>query len=312
MSYQDLLVVGNASAGPADQDGIDAALAVLQAAADQQRTVVEFIRTSDLPALDAALDGLAGRRLVLLGGDGSIHAAVQCLHRKGQLAAAGPIGIIPLGTGNDLAGSLGIPTDPARAAKTVISGAARFLELLVSDEGEVAVNAVHVGIGAVAAHQGAAVKNALRKVKLGKLGYPLGAIAAGISQSGWRLEVRVDGRVLHDGSTPVLMAAMGLGGTVGGGAQLIPDADPHDGDIDVIVWESVGPLARVAYALGLKSGNHASRKDVRTGRGQKVVIKAVGRDTFLSSNDGELHGPLHQRRWEIECDAWQTIVPAAD
>lgn len=315
MRATDLLVVVNASAGTANQKEVDAALAVLRAAADQHGREVELVSTADLAELATALDQLAGRRLVLLGGDGSIHAAVQCLHRKGRLLAAGPIGLIPLGTGNDLAGSLGIPSDPAQAARTVMSGACRSMELLVSDEGDVAVNAVHVGIGAAAAHQGAAAKKKLGKLKLdklpkiGKLGYPLGAIAAGLSQSGWRLSVRIDGELLHDGSRPILMAALGLGGTVGGGARLIPDADPHDGHVDVVVWESVGPIARVAYAAGMKSGNHASRRDVRTGRGRSVEIIAAAGETFLASNDGELHGPFSRRPWDIECDAWQVIVP---
>lgn len=247
---------------------------------------------------------------MLLGGDGSIHAAVQCLHANGKLKEAGPIGLIPLGTGNDLAGSLGIPLDPAEAARSVMTGYARGMELLVSGAGDVAVNAVHVGIGAAAAARGDSVKRTLKKIKLGKLGYPIGAAAAGFSESGWRLTVRVDGEELHDASSPILMVAMGLGGTVGGGARLIPDADPHDGMIDVVVWESVGPLARIAYALGLKSGQHASRKDVRTGCGQVVDVVAAEGEQFMASNDGELHGPFTHRRWEMQCDAWQVIVPA--
>lgn len=310
MSESDLLVVVNAAAGTAHERGVNAALTVLRAAAKEAGNDLELAATRNLDELSESLRGLNGRRLVLLGGDGSIHAAVQCLYRNGALKETGPVGLIPLGTGNDLAGSLGIPLDPAQAARTMMSGHNRGMELLVSDEGDVAVNAVHVGIGAAAAARGAAVKKKLGKIKLGKLGYPLGAVAAGFSESGWRLTVRVDGQQIHDDSTPVLMAAMGLGGTVGGGARLIPDADPHDGRIDVVVWESVGSIARVAYALGLKSGNHASRSDVSTGCGQVVEVEGAGDETFMASNDGELHGPFSYRRWEIHCDAWQVIVPA--
>lgn len=286
-------------------------MAVMRDAAGQSGNSVELAATRDLAHLDQTLEQLNGRRLVLMGGDGSIHAAVQSLHQKGQLRKTGPIGLVPLGTGNDLAGSLGIPVDPVQAAKTVMTGHTRPMELFVSDDGNIAVNAVHVGIGASAAARGASVKKKLGKIKMGKLGYPMGAVAAGFRESGWRLTVKVDGRLIHDDSTPVLMAAMGLGGTVGGGARLIPDANPHDGKVDVVVWESVGALPRIAYALGLKSGNHASRKDVRTGSGQTVEIQAAGDDTFLASNDGELRGPFSHRRWEIHCDAWQVIVPAS-
>lgn len=306
---KDLLVVVNAAAGTAHQKDVDAAMAVMRAAAEQHGHSVELAATRDLDHLGQTLEGLAGRQLVLMGGDGSTHAAVQCLHQKNQLAKAGPIGLIPLGTGNDLTGSLHIPMDPVQAARTVMAGRARSMGLLVSEGGHIAVNALHVGIGAAAAAKGASVKKKLAKVKLGKLGYPIGAIAAGFSESGWGLTVKVDRQLIHDDSTPVLMAAMGLGGTVGGGARLIPEADPHDGQVDVVVWESVGPAARIAYALGLKSGNHASRKDVRTGRGQTVEIVAARGQTFWASSDGELRGPFTARRWSVECDAWQVIVP---
>lgn len=61
---------------------------------------------------------------------------------------------MPLGTGNDLAGFVGLPTDAAEAARVVIAGTAREMELLVANDGQVAVNAVHVGIGAAAARKG--------------------------------------------------------------------------------------------------------------------------------------------------------------
>ncbi|MBM7780786.1 diacylglycerol/lipid kinase family protein [Arthrobacter tumbae] len=302
------MAVVNASAGTAYRRSVDAVTSFLASASARRGTSFELARTEDLDALDSALGSLDGRQLVLLGGDGSVHAAIQCLHQTGALGAAGPIGIIPVGTGNDLARSLKLPADPLQAAECVMSGQARTMELLVSED-RTAVNAVHVGIGADAAAKGAELKQKLKKVKAGKLGYPLGAVAAGFSSPGQHLSVRVDGELLHDGSRPLLMAALGLGGTVGGGARLIPDANPHDGFVDVVLWESVGPAARVGYALGLKSGDHARRTDVRIGRGEAVEITVVDGDGFRVSNDGELWGPFQHRRWDVVCDAWQVIAP---
>lgn len=308
MHHQGILAVVNASAGTANRRSVDAVASFLASAAARRRTSFDLARTEDLDALDATLGSLDGRQLVLLGGDGSIHAAIQCLHQAGTLGSVGPIGIIPVGTGNDLARSLDIPLEPLQAAECVLSGRPRSMELLLSGD-RVAVNAVHMGIGADAADKGAEVKKQLRKVKAGKLGYPLGALAAGISSPGLNLTVKVDGELLHDGSRPLLMAALGLGGTVGGGARLIPDANPHDGLVDVVLWESVGRAARVGYALGLKDGDHARRSDVRIGRGRTVEVKAVDGRGFRISNDGELLGPFTHRRWEVQCDAWQVIAP---
>ena len=303
-----MLAVVNSSAGTAYRRSVDAVASFLASASARRGTSFELARTDDVDALDAALAALDGRQLVLLGGDGYVHAAIQCLHGTGKLASVGPIGIIPVGTGNDLARSPKIPLDPLQAAECVMSAPARAMELLISED-HVAVNAVHMGISADASAKGADVKKTLSKVKAGKLGYPLGALAAGISSPGLNLSVRVDGELLHDGSRPLLMAALGLGGTVGGGARLIPDANPHDGFVDVVLWESVGRAARVGYALGLKDGDHARRSDVRIGRGQTVEITAVDGKGFRVSNDGELLGPFTHRRWEVLCDAWHVIAP---
>jgi diacylglycerol kinase (ATP) len=303
MAQQDLLVVVNAAAGSARKAEVQAAMAVLRAAAQVAGAHVDLVATADLQELTDTLEVLADRRLVVLGGDGSVHAAVQGLHDSGRLRAAGPIGIVPTGTGNDLAGFLGQPTDPAEAARGVMTGTARDMELLTADDGQVAVNAVHVGMGATAASKGAGVKRRLGKVGLGALGYPIGAVAAGITQRGWRLRVSIDGAVLHDGQEPVLMVAMGLGGTVGGGAPLVPGADPHDGLVDVVVSMAVGPLARLRYAVQLKDGSHVHRSDVRTGRGRVVEVQAAPGETFTGNGDGEFRGPFTFRRWQVEPDA---------
>ena len=111
--------------------------------------------------------------MVVCGGDGSVHAVVAALHRAG--AAGPPVGLIPLGTGNDLARALGLPLDPAAAARVVLDGRPRTLDLLVDDAGGMVVNAVHLGVGAEAARQAAALKP-----RLGRLAYLVGGVSAGL------------------------------------------------------------------------------------------------------------------------------------
>jgi diacylglycerol kinase family enzyme len=126
-----LLVVTNASAGTTDDDRVDAALSVLRSGADV--TVRSCAEPGDL---DAVLDGgLDGRTLVLVGGDGSVHTAVGRLRARGGLDPDRPVGIVPLGTGNDLARTLGIPLDPADAARALLAGRTRRLDLGVDDDG---------------------------------------------------------------------------------------------------------------------------------------------------------------------------------
>jgi diacylglycerol kinase (ATP) len=305
---QDVLVVANAGAGSARRAAMHAVMVVLRAAAAARGTQVDLVVTASPERLRATLGRIAGRRLVVVGGDGSIHAAVQALHDDGRLREVGPIGIVPMGTGNDLAGALGLPTDPASAARVAVNGTVRDMELLVADDGGIAVNAVHVGIGAAAVAKAAGLKRRLGRVGLGRLAFPVGAVAAGLTESVWQLTVDVDGRTVHDGEQPVLMVALGLAGTIGGGAPLAPRADPRDGLVDVVVSRAVGPIARLGYGLDLLDGAHLRRHDVLSCRGRVVEVRAV-REPFVENCDGDLQGPFAERRWHTEAGAWQVLVP---
>lgn len=296
-----VLALVNTSAGSTHEEAVAEALGALREEAD-----VEVGDLASPEDLHRALASAAGRRLVVLGGDGTLHAVVQALWDAGRLAEAGPVGIVPLGTGNDLARSLGLPVDdPAAAARLALHGAGRSLEMLTDDDGGVVVNAVHVGVGAEAAERAAAAKHGL-----GRAAYPLGAVAAGISDTGHRIRVVVDGEVLHDGDEPVLMVALGLGTSIGGGARVAPDATPFDGRVTVVVSTSTGPLARLGYALTMRDGEHVGRHDVRTTHGCEVALEALDAHAeFRTVADGELAGPFSRRTFTVHPDAWQVVLP---
>ena len=69
---------------------------------------------------DAVTDAGDGTRIVVAGGDGSIHLASQTVDSLGRTDE--PIGIVPLGTGNDFARNHDLPLDPTEAAETIIMG----------------------------------------------------------------------------------------------------------------------------------------------------------------------------------------------
>ncbi|HEX6934983.1 MAG TPA: diacylglycerol kinase family protein [Actinomycetes bacterium] len=291
-----LLVVTNAAAGSTDDERVDAALAVLREAAD-----VRVDTCADAGDLDRLLDGLGDRTLVLAGGDGSVHTAVATLHRRGELSPDRPLALLPLGTGNDLARTLGIPLDPAEAARALLTGRPRPLDLLVDDTGGVVVNAVHMGIGAEAAEKAGALKE-----RLGKAAYAVGSVLAGAGSTGWDLRVDVDGEPLHT-DEPVLMVGVANGRTIGGGAELAPDAVPDDGLLDVVVATSTGPLARLGFGVALREGGHVEREDVVAVRGRTVTVTG---EPFPLNADGELDGPVDRRTWTVRPGAWAVLVGA--
>ena len=91
------LVITNQGAGTADQERLQRALDVLT-----ERASVEVASTSHPGELDGVLHRAGSRRIVVAGGDGSLHVVVAALHRRNELSGA-TLGLIPLGTGNDCA-----------------------------------------------------------------------------------------------------------------------------------------------------------------------------------------------------------------
>ena len=143
-----LLVITNDDAGTSDDEALQSALSILR-----KRRSVEVQSTSKPGELDGVLQRAGSRRIVVAGGDGSLHAVISALHRRHDLAGA-VVGLLPMGTGNDFARTLEIPLDLDEAARVIISGEVRPMDLIVDELGEVVVNSVHVGAGAQASRRG--------------------------------------------------------------------------------------------------------------------------------------------------------------
>jgi diacylglycerol kinase (ATP) len=280
-----LLVITNSGAGTADEESLEAALQVLR-----KQTDVEVAATGDPGELDGVLHRAGSRRIVVAGGDGSLHAVV---------------------TGNDFARGVGLPLDVEEAAQVLLDGTPRPMDLIVDEVGQIAVNSLHVGAGAQASRRAGRWKERLGavgvgKVNLGRLGYPIGAAVTAWNPPLLRLRVELDGTVVNDLDRPVLQVAVGNGSSVGGGTALTPDADPGDGLLDVMVSRAVGPLARLIYAARLGFATHQERDDVHTYRARSVSISG---ERFWCSADGEIYGPERRRSWHIEPAAYSMVLP---
>jgi diacylglycerol kinase family enzyme len=292
-----LLLITHADAGGAD--GLGDALEVLHGHAS-----VEVCETSNPGELDGVLHRAGSRPIVVAGGDGSLHAVVATLHRRNDLAGK-VLGLLPLGTGNDFARSVGIPLDPVEAAKVLVSGTPRPMDLIVDELGEVVVNHVHVGTSALASRHGANLKERLGRFGLGVIGYPLGAALAAVRPPTVRLHVEVDGEVVSDVDRQVLMVAVGNGASVGGGTELTPAADPQDGAVDVLVSFATSPAARLGYAVDLVRRRHPDRHDTVYLRGREVSVSG---EEFWISADGEISGPEGRRTWHVERAAYSMLL----
>jgi YegS/Rv2252/BmrU family lipid kinase len=300
-----LLVITNAEAGTSDEERLATALEVLR-----EKASVEVAKTSNPGELDGVLHRAGGRTVVVAGGDGSLHAVITALYKRQELSGT-TLGVLPMGTGNDFARGNDIPLGIEEAARLILTGRPRKVDLLVDETGTIVVNNVHVGVGAQASRKGARWKTRLGaigvgKVNLGKLGYPIGAALSAFHPPAWRLRVELDGEVVNDVNRPVLMVAIGNGGNVGGGTELNPDADTEDGLLDVMISRAVEPLAKLGYVARLRKGEHDERDDVVTLRGRTVKVSG---DEFWLSADGEIYGPERSRSWRVEPAAYSMILP---
>ena len=292
----DVLAIANADAGSSTDEAQDAALGVLREHHD-----VALVATSSPDELD---DALAGHRdagtIVVLGGDGSLHTVVAALHAAGRLAEVA-VGLVPLGTGNDFARTLELPTDPALAAAVVTAGAEKALDLIVDADGAVTVNAVHLGAGTEAA-----IAAQPHKARFGPIGYTIGALVSGFRVQGKHLTITVDDDRVPDRGR-VLLVAVGNGRFVGGGTALLPEADPADGLMDVAVVFSHTRRERLMYALALGLRRHHHRDDVDYRRGTEVTVEGPA---LRCTNDGEIAEPRPAHTWHVEPGALRMLVPA--
>jgi diacylglycerol kinase (ATP) len=296
-----ILLITNAAAGSNEDQAVADAIDVLN-----RDFEVEVAKTKDLEDLAATLARCEGRPIVVAGGDGSLHAVVNGLHRAGELGST-CLGLVPLGTGNDFARGVGIPLDPRAAAQVVLEGHSRPIDLIVDDEGTVIVNNVHLGVGAQASR-----KARKWKPRLGRAGYAVGALSASLKPKFLQVDVYVDGEevtleeVVHDHLAQV---AIGNGSYVGGGTALIPGADVGDGQLVVIVSQAIGRWGRVAYAARLHGGTHHMMKEVTRVRGQSVRVEG---EPFHLVADGEISGPFTGRSWELHRGALDMFLPPPD
>lgn len=289
-----MILFTNAKAGTHDAQTLDRVAARLRDAG-RKVTVCPCVAPDDL---DAALDEDREAVVVAAGGDGSINRLVRTLHRRGELDRT--VGLLPMGTGNDLARNLGIPLDPDAAVRLLLDGGHRELDMIVDEDGRVTLNAVHVGIGASAAESATRFKSTLKVAA-----FPLGAVIAGLRHSGWRQRVEADGELVAEGRF-LMVALSNAPGIAGGSAQLAADAHPGDGKLELVVSAATGPIARIAYALRLRDGSHRYRDDVLHTKARKVTISG---EEFQSNSDGEVSGPYTTRTWTLHPGAWKLIAP---
>jgi YegS/Rv2252/BmrU family lipid kinase len=285
------LFLSNSAAGSADDELVTQVVSVLRSGYD----VVSA--SPGTPAeLEATVATFAGDRIIVGGGDGSLHLLLNALGGLGRLGDVA-VGLVPLGTGNDFAAAVDVPAEPLDAARACMEGQPTAVDLIRAGDGEYIVNAAHAGVGAVAAERAQGVK-----AVAGRLAYPLGAILAAATESGYAVTLRLDDTDIYAGD--MLFTLVANGPRIGGGAHLYADADPFDGMIDVLVIDALPLHERPGLGMDIQRGTHLERDDVHHWRGRHLQLHGTG---ISHNRDGELRHGLADVTYTIQPAAWHLL-----
>ena len=197
---------------------------------------------------------------------------------EGAVPQLPPLGIIPLGTANDLAWALGIPEDLSQAALNLASARTRPLDVGECN-GRYFANNVGIGLEPYVTHLQAKMKGT------GTSRYLRAALKAIGHNPAWEMDVRWDGGRYHG---PISLVSIGNGRRTGG-FFLTPEADPSDGYLDFIFghlptrWQAVRHLQKA-----LQPHNNLGESPLTCAGRFREMRVACPEPVYLHT-DGELH-----------------------
>jgi diacylglycerol kinase (ATP) len=248
-------------------------------------------------ALEIVASGEEGPLLVV-GGDGTIHEVANGLLESGE-ALRFPMAVLPMGTGNDFHRMVESSGEMAEVLGLLDTGRARRFDVGFArwEEGEAYfVNLLGVGID---------VEVLRRRSRFHRLSglpqYMAALLSALIRFQPVELELELAG---GEGGQEtlrrsILMAAVTVGPTVGGGFRLSPRARPDDGLLDLFLVEPLGPLEVVRYLPRVLRGTHGREPTIHLRTLRTLRIVSHDRQPFAFELDGEL-APMETPWLELE------------
>ncbi|WP_318202221.1 diacylglycerol kinase [Streptomyces sp. SCL15-4] len=272
MSEQ-LLVIIDPAARQADGESVRIAKDVLSAGA-----AAKLCLPDDPEEFARALGRRGSRRPVVVGDGRALARAVALLHRQGELGGCA-LSVVPVGD-TSLAESLGVPGGAVAAARAVLDGTARRLDLLVDDGDDVVLGALRIPSAPVRPPAAAPVPISAGRPWYRSLVRTLAARPARPATvpapSAARLRVEVDGQPVVDTDQPVEAVSV-TPGTAG------------------MASVEVRPMSVGAEATPLLAA------------GRTVTVTGA---EFRYRADAVVSGPVRRRSWRVAEGAWSLVLPA--
>ena len=226
-------------------------------------------------------------RIVVAGGDGTFNAAVNAFDYRFDSIRWG---LIPAGTGNDLARTLGLPTDPMAALRIAIGDSTRQLDVGVARGEGMERLFLNASIGGFPTEVSAAANEEIKE-HFGPFAFWVAGARAATRLD--RTTVTINGQELED----CVAAGVGNGKSCGGGIEVWPEADPSDGILDACAIAVPGPSSAAKLIPRLTRGTHEGIDEVMTARGPRIELDS---DPPIELNvDGDVVGLKTPLTFEI-------------
>ncbi|MEJ2341842.1 MAG: diacylglycerol kinase family lipid kinase [Gemmatimonadales bacterium] len=245
--------------------------------------------------------GASGRPLVVAaGGDGTVSEVASGLVSASESTS---LGILPFGTGNDLARSLGLPLDLDRAAEVLVTGRARPMDLVrvhATGPTTMAISSI-AGLGGDVA---AGLDQELKRT-WGPAAYLRMALDNVATAATFRVAITLDDERLTVDLTNVVVAN---GKFLGGGIPVAPLAEIDDGLLDVMVLPALPTVRLFGLVPQVLIGRHHRSHHVIHRRSRSVNVEADSPMPVTIDGEPAGSGPVS---YEIEPSALRVIRPPA-
>ncbi len=224
--------------------------------------------------------------IVCASGDGTVNEAINGIMRAKNAGFNGAaFSTLSIGTGNDFAGGVGIPTNLREGLRALIADKRRTIDLgLVKGgdypEGRYFGNGIGVGFDA-------AVGNEADKVRWarGLPAYLIGVIkTVFLYYNPPQVEITLDDKETIRQRT--LMISVMNGRRMGGGFQMTPQSQPDDGWFDLCIAGSASKARILRMLPRFLNGTQSSLPEIQMKRAKKVFIQSLD-ETFPAHADGE-------------------------
>ncbi len=211
--------------------------------------------------------------LVIMGGDGTLHAAINGFHSFEKVN----MGIIPCGTGNDFAYALGIPKDPVKAIDLIVDGTPKHTDFMQMPTVR-GLNVIGMGIDVEV------LKRYSKLKKKTKWGYTKCLIKTLFKFKPFDFDAKINGEAKPYNS---FIAAVANGSVFGGGIPICPIAKVDDQNLNFVAVKGINKIALIGAFLKLKAGKILKFKQTTHLLTQDIKVET--KHPYTVNVDGELY-----------------------